>query len=127
MNNLLQQFENKQLTKLDIPAYHAGDTLIIERQVEEGNRVRVQTFEGVVIKKRDRGISSSVTLRKISNGEGVELTVNIHSPLLKSLKVKRLGKVRQANLYYLRTLTAKKARIPEKIVHRNKQKNETKA
>lgn len=118
MNNLLKKFENKQLTKLDMPEYHPGDTLVVDVQVEEGTRVRTQTFEGVVIKKRDRGITSSFTLRKKSNGEGVERTFNVHSPLLKKVTVKRRGKVRQAKLYYLRFLTAKKARIAEKITRR---------
>ena len=114
MTNLLKQFENKQIKQDGIPEYFPGDTVEVKIQIEEGNRVRTQAFEGVVIKVRNRGIASSVTLRKISNGEGVERTFNIHSPLVKSITVKRSGKVRQAKLYYIRDLTAKKARIPEK-------------
>jgi len=114
MSNLLKQFESKQFKQDGIPKYHTGDTVEIKIQIEEGNRVRTQAFEGIVIKKRDRGISTSLTLRKISNGEGVERTFNVHSPLVKSIVVKRRGKVRQAKLYYIRDLTAKKARIPEK-------------
>ncbi|MCP8352523.1 50S ribosomal protein L19 [Candidatus Synchoanobacter obligatus] len=114
MTNLLKQFENKQLKQDGIPEYHPGDTVVVKVQIEEGNRVRTQAFEGVVIKKRDRSISTSITVRKISNGEGVERTFKIHSPLVKSIVVKRHGKVRQAKLYYIRDLTAKKARIAEK-------------
>ena len=120
MSNLLKQFENKQLKQENIPEYHPGDTLEVQVQIEETNRVRTQTFEGVLIKKRDRGISSSFTLRKKSYGEGVERTFNIHSPSVKKITIKRRGKVRQAKLYYLHDLTAKKARITEKIVKRNK-------
>ncbi|MEC7030942.1 MAG: 50S ribosomal protein L19 [Pseudomonadota bacterium] len=114
MSNLLKKFESRQLKQEGIPAYHPGDTVEVKVQIEEGNRVRVQAFQGVVIKKRDRGITSSITVRKISNGVGVERTFNVHSPLVKSIDVKRHGKVRQAKLYYIRGLTAKKARIAEK-------------
>lgn len=122
MSNLLKQFEDKQRTELEVPAYHPGDTLIVEVRVEEGSRVRTQTFEGVVIGKRDRGVNTSFTLRKKTSGIGIERTFNLHSPLLKSIKVKRVGKVRQSKLYYLRTLTAKKARIAEKMPHKAKAK-----
>lgn len=115
MTNLLKEYE-KQWEKEGIPDYFPGDTVEIGAQITEGSRTRVQTFKGVVIKCRNRGIASSVTLRKISNGEGVEKTFNVHSPLIKSINVVRRGKVRQAKLYYLRDLTAKKARIKEKIV-----------
>ena len=114
MSNLLKKFENRQLKQDGIPTYHPGDTVEVKLQITEGTRVRVQAFLGVVIKKRDRGISTSLTLRKISNGVGVERTFNVHSPLVKSIDVKRHGKVRQAKLYYIRDLTAKKARIAEK-------------
>lgn len=122
INLLLRTFEKKQETKIDIPAYHPGDTLIVQVQVEEGanNRIRTQTFEGVVIKKRDRGIDSSFTLRKKTGGIGIERTFKVHSPLLKSVKVKRVGKVRRAKLFYLRTRTAKQARITEKMPRKNK-------
>ena len=122
MINLLKQFENKQLKQNDIPEYHPGDTLEVKVQVEEGNRVRTQAFKGVLIKHRNRGISSSFTLRKMSNGEGVERTFNIYSPLIKSIEVLRRGKVRQSKLYYLRHLTPKKARISEKIIVSSKKK-----
>lgn len=125
MNNLLKDFENKQKTTLDIPSYHPGDTLIVQVLVEEGGRKRTQTFEGVVLKNRNRGVNTSFTLRKKSNGEGVERTFNINSPLLKSVEVKKVGKVRQAKLYYLRSLTAKKARIAEKMPHKAKKKAES--
>lgn len=120
MTNLLKYFENKQLKQENIPVYHPGDTLEVQVQIEEGNRVRTQTFEGVLIKSRNRGIGSSFTLRKKSYGEGVERTFNIHSPSVKKISVKRRGKVRQAKLYYLRPLTAKKARIAEKITRKSR-------
>jgi len=127
MSNLLKQFENKQQTQLEVPAYHPGDTLIVKVQIQEGsgNRVRMQTFEGVVIKKRDRGINTSFTLRKKTSGIGIERTFSLHSPLLKSIAVKRVGKVRQSKLYYLKGLTAKKARIAEKMPHKAKKKEKT--
>ncbi len=114
MSNILKEFENRQLKQDGIPAYYPGDTVEVKVQIEEGTRVRVQAFLGVVIKKRNRGVNTSLTLRKISNGVGVERTFNVHSPLVKSIDVKRHGKVRQAKLYYIRDLTAKKARIAEK-------------
>lgn len=125
MSNLLKQFENKHLKQTEIPEYHPGDTLEVKVQVEEGNRVRVQTFKGVLIKLRNRGVTSSFTLRKISNGEGVERTFNINSHLIKSIDVVRRGKVRQGKLYYLRHLTPKKARIAEKIVTKKKKASST--
>lgn len=109
----LKQIE-KQLEKDNVPVCHPGDTVEVTSQIDEGGRVRSQVFKGVVLKTRSRGISSSITVRKISKGIGVERTFAVHSPLVQKIEVVRRGKVRQAKLYYLRGLTAKKARIAEK-------------
>ncbi len=102
------------MVKDNVPVCHPGDTVEVKSKIDEGGRVRTQLFKGVVIKTRSRGISSSITVRKISSSIGVERTFVVHSPLVDSINVVRRGKVRQAKLYYLRGLTAKKARIPEK-------------
>ncbi|WP_281245462.1 50S ribosomal protein L19 [Microbulbifer yueqingensis] len=113
-NKIIQQLEQEQL-KSDVPAFAPGDTVVIQVKVKEGNRERLQAFEGVVIGKRNRGLNSSFTVRKVSHGVGVERTFQTHSPLIDSIKVKRRGDVRQAKLYYLRNLTGKAARIKEKL------------
>ncbi|BBM00006.1 50S ribosomal protein L19 [Microbulbifer sp. GL-2] len=113
-NKIIQQLEQEQL-KSEVPPFAPGDTVIVQVKVKEGNRERLQAFEGVVIAKRNRGLNSSFTVRKISHGVGVERTFQTHSPLVDSLKVKRRGDVRQAKLYYLRSLTGKAARIKEKL------------
>ncbi len=112
--NLIDQIENEQL-RSDIPEFSSGDTVIVQVKVREGNRERLQAFEGVVIAKKNRGIGSAFTVRKISHGEGVERVFQTHSNMIDSIKVKRHGKVRQAKLYYLRGLTGKAARIKEKL------------
>ena len=112
--NLIDQIENEQL-RSDIPEFSSGDTIIVQVKVREGDRERLQAFEGVVIAKKNRGIGSAFTVRKISHGEGVERVFQTHSTMIDSVEVKRRGKVRQAKLYYLRTLTGKKARIKEKL------------
>ena len=112
---IIQEIENAQL-RTDIPAFGAGDTLIIQVKVKEGNRERLQAFEGVVIAKSNRGVNSSFTVRKISHGIGVERVFQTHSPLIESVSVKRRGDVRRAKLYYLRALSGRKARIKEKLV-----------
>lgn len=112
--NVIDQIENEQL-KSDIPAFASGDTVVVQVKVREGERERLQAFEGVVIAKKNRGIGSAFTVRKISHGEGVERVFQTHSTMIDSIKVKRHGKVRQAKLYYLRGLTGKKARIKEKL------------
>ena len=112
--NLIDQIENEQL-RSDIPAFSSGDTVIVQVKVREGERERLQAFEGVVIAKKNRGIGSAFTVRKISHGEGVERVFQTHSNMIDSVEVKRRGKVRQAKLYYLRELTGKKARIKEKL------------
>ena len=114
MSNIIAQLEAEQL-KSDLPDFGPGDTVIVQVRVKEGDRERLQAFEGVVIAKRNRGINSAFTVRKISNGEGVERVFQTHSPLVAEIKVKRRGKVRQSKLYYLRGLTGKAARIKEKL------------
>ncbi len=99
----------------EIPEFSPGDTIIVQVRVREGERERLQAFEGVVIAKRNRGLNSSFTVRKISHGEGVERVFQTYSPVVDSLKVKRRGDVRRAKLYYLRGRTGKGARIKEKI------------
>ncbi len=112
--NLIEQIEDAQL-KADIPEFSAGDTVVVQVRVRESGRERLQAFEGVVIAKKNRGIGSAFTVRKISHGEGVERVFQTHSAMIDSIKVKRRGKVRQAKLYYLRELAGKKARIKEKL------------
>lgn len=113
-NDIIKQIENEQMNK-EIPAFAPGDTVVVQVRVTEGNRERLQAFEGVVIGKRNRGMNSSFTVRKISYGVGVERTFQTYSPLVDSLSVKRRGDVRQAKLYYLRELSGKAARIKEKL------------
>ena len=113
-NKIILQLEAEQMTK-EIPVFAAGDTVIIQVKVKEGDRQRLQAYEGVVIAKRNRGINSAFTVRKISSGVGVERTFQTYSPMIDSLTVKRRGVVRQAKLYYLRALSGKAARIKEKL------------
>ncbi|RLA08931.1 MAG: 50S ribosomal protein L19 [Gammaproteobacteria bacterium] len=114
MNAVLQDFEKSQL-KTDVPKFYAGDTVVVDVKVKEGDRLRLQTYEGVVIAIKNRGINSAFTVRKISNGEGVERVFQTHSPIIDKISVKRSGKVRRAKLYYLRTRAGKSARIKEKL------------
>lgn len=116
--NLLQQLEQEEIARLGktIPAFAPGDTIIVQVKVKEGTRERLQAYEGVVIAKRNRGLNSSVIVRKISSGEGVERTFQLYSPLVASIEVKRRGDVRRAKLYYLRSRSGKSARIKEKLV-----------
>jgi large subunit ribosomal protein L19 len=115
--NLIQKLEQEEIARLGktIPPFAPGDTVIVNVNVVEGERKRVQAFEGVVIAKRNRGISSSFIVRKVSSGEGVERTFQTYSPLLASIEVKRRGDVRRAKLYYLRERSGKSARIREKL------------
>ncbi|MCD8523165.1 MAG: 50S ribosomal protein L19 [Saccharospirillaceae bacterium] len=113
-NPIIQQIENAQL-KDNIPAFSTGDTVVVQVKVKEGDRERIQAFEGVVIGKRNRGLNSAFTVRKISHGVGVERTFQTHSPMIDSVAVKRRGDVRQAKLYYLRERSGKSARIREKV------------
>ncbi len=114
MSKLIEQIETEQMTK-EIPAFSAGDTVVVQVKVKEGTRERLQAFEGVVIAKRNRGLNSSFTVRKISHGEGVERVFQTYSPLVSEIQVKRRGAVRRAKLYYLRELKGKAARIKEKL------------
>lgn len=113
-NPLIQAIENEQL-KTNVAEFSPGDTVVVQVKVKEGNRERLQAFEGVVIAKRNRGLNSAFTVRKISHGVGVERTFQTHSPQVESVQLKRRGDVRQAKLYYLRDLTGKAARIKEKL------------
>ena len=113
-NKLIQKLEDAQL-KQEVPEFGPGDTVAVQVRVREGNRERLQAYEGVVIGKRSRGLNSSFTVRKISHGVGVERTFQTHSPLVESIAVKRRGKVRQAKLYYLRERSGRSARIKEKL------------
>ena len=114
MNEIIKQLEAEQM-KTDVPAFSPGDTVVVQVRVKEGSRERLQAYEGVVIAKRNRGINSAFTVRKISHGEGVERVFQTHSPLIAEIQVKRRGKVRRAKLYYLRGRTGKAARIREKL------------
>ena len=113
-NKIIQQIEAAQL-KTDLPDYAPGDTLVVQVRVAEGNRERLQAFEGVVIGKKNRGLNSAFILRKISHGVGVERTFQAHSPLIESITVKRRGDVRKAKLYYIRERSGRSARIKEKL------------
>ena len=114
MIKIIEAIWQDQMDK-EIPEYAPGDTVVVQVKVKEGNRERLQAFEGVVIAKRNRGLNSSFTVRKISHGEGVERVFQTFSPVVDSIKVKRRGDVRRAKLYYLRGRTGKAARIKEKI------------
>ncbi|EFY06586.1 50S ribosomal protein L19 [Succinatimonas hippei] len=111
---IIDQLEKEQL-RSDIPEFNPGDTVRVEVRVVEGDKSRLQAFEGNVIAKRNRGLNSSFTVRKISSGEGVERVFQTHSPLIASITVTRRGDVRRAKLYYLRKLSGKAARIREKV------------
>ena len=112
--NIIEQIEKEQLRD-DIPEFSPGDTVTVQVRIREGERERLQVFEGVVIAKKNRGLNSSFTVRKISNGEGVERVFQTHSKLITEIKVKRKGDVRRAKLYFLRERSGKSARIKEKV------------
>jgi len=114
MSNIIDKIEQEQL-KSDVPEFGPGDTVVVNVKIKEGDRERIQAYEGIVIAKRNRGLHSAFTVRKISHGEGVERVFQTHSNMIDSIKVKRKGDVRQAKLYYLRELTGKAARIKEKL------------
>ena len=114
MSKIIDAVEQEQMTK-EVPDFSPGDTVVVQVKVKEGNRERLQAFEGIVIAKRNRGLNSSFTVRKISHGEGVERVFQTYSPVVSEIKVKRRGDVRRAKLYYLRGRTGKAARIKEKI------------
>jgi large subunit ribosomal protein L19 len=114
MNKIIQDIEKARMTR-EFPEFRPGDTIIVQVKVVEGDRERVQAFEGVVIARSNRGFNSSFTVRKISHGEGVERTFQAYSPAISEISVKRRGSVRRAKLYYLRDLSGKAARIEEKV------------
>jgi large subunit ribosomal protein L19 len=120
--NLIQQLEQEEIARLGktIPDFAPGDTVVVQVKVKEGNRERLQAYEGVVIAKRNRGLNSAFTVRKISSGEGVERTFQTYSPLVASIELKRRGDVRRAKLYYLRERSGKSARIKEKLTRKEK-------
>lgn len=115
MSNIIDQLEAEQMTR-EVPEFGPGDTVIVQVKVKEGERERLQAYEGVVLAKRNRGLNSSFTVRKISNGEGVERVFQTYSPQVADIQVKRRGDVRRAKLYYLRERSGKSARIKEKLV-----------
>ncbi|URJ30722.1 50S ribosomal protein L19 [Candidatus Blochmannia vicinus (nom. nud.)] len=114
MYELIKNFETKQIKK-NVPRLHSGDTIEVKTWVIENNKKRLQTFEGIVIAIKNRGLHSSFTVRKISSGEGVERVFQTHSPVIEEIKIKRFGIVRRAKLYYLRNLSGKSARIKVKV------------
>lgn len=114
MSNIIDEI-NKEQTEREIPQFSAGDTVVVNLWVREGERQRLQAFEGVCIAKRNRGVNSAFTIRKVSHGTGVERVFQTYSPLIESIKIKRRGKVRRAKLFYLRQLEGKAARIKEKL------------
>ncbi len=124
--NLIQQLEQEEIERLGktIPEFSPGDTVVVNVKVVEGERKRVQAFEGVVIAKRNRGLNSSFIVRKVSSGEGVERTFQTYSPMVASIELKRRGDVRRAKLYYLRDRSGKSARIKEKLVRKSAEAKE---
>ncbi|KTC78497.1 50S ribosomal protein L19 [Legionella sp. PATHC035] len=115
MTNIIDQLNAEQMQGKEIPVFNPGDTVLVQVKVIEGNRERLQAFEGVVIAKRNRGLNSAFTVRKISHGVGVERVFQTYSPIVDSITVKRRGDVRRAKLYYLRNLAGRAARIKEKL------------
>lgn len=114
MSKIMQQLNN-DLLRTDVPDFAPGDTVVVQVRIKEGDRERLQAYEGVVIAKRNRGANSSFTVRKISHGEGVERVFPTHSPTVAEIKVKRRGDVRRSKLYFLRERSGKSARIKEKV------------
>lgn len=121
MSNIIQILEKEQMQAAKkLPDFSPGDTVVVQVKVKEGERVRLQSYEGVVIAKRDRGFNSSFTVRKISHGVGVERVFQTYSPIVDSVELKRRGDVRRAKLYYMRGLSGRAARIKEKLTTNNK-------
>ncbi|MEJ2139011.1 MAG: 50S ribosomal protein L19 [Gammaproteobacteria bacterium] len=114
MSKIIQELEQEQMGR-EVPDFAPGDTVVVQVRVREGNRERLQAYEGVVIARRNRGLNSAFTVRKISHGEGVERVFQTYSPSIASIEIKRRGDVRRAKLYYLRERSGKSARIKEKI------------
>lgn len=122
--NLIEQLEREEIDRLGktVPDFAPGDTVVVSVKVVEGDRKRIQAYEGVVIAKRNRGLNSAFTVRKVSSGEGVERTFQTYSPLIANIEIKRRGDVRRAKLYYLRERSGKSARIREKLPARSSAK-----
>jgi len=120
MHPIIQALEKEQMQGKKIPHFSAGDTVVVKIKIKEGDRERLQSYEGVVIAIKNRGLNSSFTVRKISHGEGVERVFQTYSPQIAEITVKRRGDVRRAKLYYLRNLSGRKARISEKLISKNK-------
>ncbi|MDH5409100.1 MAG: 50S ribosomal protein L19 [Gammaproteobacteria bacterium] len=114
MSNIIETLEKEQMNR-EVPEFGPGDTVVVQVKVKEGSRERLQAYEGVVIAKRNRGLNSSFTVRKVSHGEGVERVFQTYSPVIDNIQVKRRGDVRRAKLYYLRDRQGKSARIKEKL------------
>jgi len=114
MSNIIEQLDKEQMQR-EVPDFSPGDTIVVQVKVKEGNRERLQAFEGVVIARRNRGVNSAFTVRKVSHGEGVERVFQTYSPAIAGIEIKRRGDVRRAKLYYLRDRTGKAARIKEKV------------
>jgi large subunit ribosomal protein L19 len=114
MSNIIKELETEQMNR-EVPDFRPGDTVVVQVKVKEGQRERLQAFEGVVIGRRNRGLNSAFTVRKISHGEGVERVFQTYSPTIAEIQIKRRGAVRRAKLYYLRELRGKAARIKEKL------------
>jgi len=118
MSNIIQILEAEQMQARTLPHFGPGDTIVVQVKVKEGERVRLQSFEGIVIAKRNRGLNSAFTVRKISHGVGVERVFQTYSPLIENVEVKRRGDVRRAKLYYMRNLSGRAARIKEKLSYK---------
>lgn len=116
MHKIIEQLEKEQINGKVIPQFSAGDTLVVKVKIKEGDRERLQSYEGIVIAKKNRGLNSTFTVRKISHDEGVERVFQTYSPQIDSITVKRFGDVRKAKLYHLRALSGRKARIRERII-----------
>lgn len=123
MHPIIKQLEQEQMNNKAIEKFAPGDTVVVKIKIKEGDRTRLQSYEGVVIAIKHRGLNSSFTVRKISHGEGVERVFQTFSPQIESVKLKRRGEVRKAKLYYLRQLSGRKGRIPEKIIAKAKSAN----
>lgn len=123
MHPIIKQLEQEQMNNKAIDNFAPGDTVVVKIKIKEGDRTRLQSYEGVVIAIKNRGLNSSFTVRKISHGEGVERVFQTFSPQIESVKLKRRGDVRKAKLYYLRQLSGRKGRIPEKIIAKAKNAN----
>jgi large subunit ribosomal protein L19 len=119
MRNIIEQLEKEQINNKKIPKFCAGDTVVVKVKIKEGERERLQTYEGIVIAKKNRSLNSSFTVRKISHDKGVERVFQTYSPQIDSITLKRSGDVRKAKLYHLRELSGRKARIREKIAKKD--------